>query len=144
MGARITNVIVVVSWGDIVPRGETPGLRSLLSGYTDGRMIDAISGESKLSLSHRANRNANALLSLSLVEPAQIGFGLRRLRRKLDAAIATTDAGPELCELASSYVKVIDPLLRLCQVPTPPRAMLAKGNGTNAKPVFDLSALPDA
>jgi len=77
-----------------------------------------------------------ALASMSALEPIQVAFGLRHLRRKMQAEMESA-TGSDLCDLARAYVSVIDPLLRICQVPTPPRASLPR-NGDNAKPVLAL------
>lgn len=80
---------------------------------------------------------------MSSLEPVQIAFGLRHLRRKFDKLIDNSEKAEELVELAKAYVIVVEPLMRLCQVPTPPRSQTPR-NGTNAKPVLDMAAVQDA
>lgn len=80
--------------------------------------------------------------ALASCEPLQVAFGLRRLRRNLEKEMDGA-TGEELVAIAGAYVKVIDPLLRLCQFPTAPKGKQDNG-GTNAKPVLDMAEVRDA
>lgn len=106
-------------------------------------MIDRNVVPEGMSLSHRALRASNALAAMSSLEPVQIAFGLRHLRRKFDKLIDKAEKPDELIELAKAYVIVVEPLMRLCQVPTPPKGRM-ESNGTKARPILDMQVVPDA
>ena len=99
--------------------------------------IASFKAQGKMTLAHRAKRQAEGLVLLSSIEPIQIAFGLRRLRKQLDAGMVDAK-GEDLVALAKAYVAVVEPLLRICQVPTAPKGQLAP-NGSHAKPILPIA-----